>query len=129
MPTLYVHIKMFLVNYRHFVTVWLEWQHLVWNNQCKCFCVGRNTFSEICLYLDINNSGFEIFFVFSHIDRERRVKCFIVARCYVELFINSSIPKNLTPNNAVSPYTLEDVWLENDKLLSTAGYRSESSVT
>ena len=70
---------------------------------------------EICLYLDINNRGFEFFFLLADIERKKRVKCLIVAKCYIGLGYQF-IPKNLTPNKAASPYTLENVWLKNDKL-------------
>ena len=76
-------LRLFLVNHRHFFTVRLEWLHLVWNNQCKCSCVGRNIFSEICLYLDINNRWFEFFFLLGDIECEKWVKCLIIARSYV----------------------------------------------
>ena len=62
------------------------------NNQCNCYCVGGTFFSEICLDLDINNRGFEFFFLLADIERQKRVKCLIVARCYVGLgyqFINT----------------------------------------
>ena len=47
-------------------------------------CCG-NIFSEICLYLDINKREFEFFFLLADIEREKRVKCLVVARCYVGL--------------------------------------------
>ena len=72
------------------------------NSQYKCSCVGGNIFSAICLYLDINNRGFEFFF--------------LPAGVMFDWVINSSILKNLTPDKAASPYTLENFWLENDKL-------------
>ena len=43
--------------------------------------------------------------------------------------INSSIPKNLTPNKAASPYALENFKMENDNYESTAGYQSEFNIT
>ena len=64
----------------------------------------------------MNNRGFESFFLLANIKRAKRVKCLTVAMCYVGLVINSSIPKNLTPNKAASLYTLHNFWLENDKL-------------
>ena len=65
MSVVNMYIFKFLINYRHFVTIGFEWQHLIWNNQCKCCCVGGNIFSEICLYLNIDNRGFEVFFLIS----------------------------------------------------------------
>ena len=82
---IYAYVSRFLINHRHFVTVRLEWQHLAWNYQCKCSCVGGNIFYEICLYLDINNRGFEFFFLLADIECEKWEKCLIIARCYVRL--------------------------------------------
>ena len=79
-------------------------------------CVGGNIFSKICLYLDINNRGFEFFFLLADIEREKWVKWLVVARCYGGSVVNSSKPKNLTQNKAAPPYTLEHFWLENDRL-------------
>ena len=45
----------------------------------------REIFCEICFYLDINNRGFEFFILLADIKREKRVKCFIITRCYVAL--------------------------------------------
>ena len=38
------------------------------------------------------------------------------SRCYVRFGYQFIILKNLTPNKAASPYTLENFWLANDKL-------------
>ena len=81
----YEYVSRFLINHRHFVTVRLESQHLVWNNQCKCSCVGGNIFSEICFYLDINNRGFEFLFLLADMECEKWVKSYIIAKFYVGL--------------------------------------------
>ena len=64
----------------------------------------------------MDNRGFEFFFLLADIERQKRVKCLLVARCYVGLGYQFIQPKNLTPNKAASPYTLENFWLGNDKL-------------
>ena len=104
---IYVFVSRFIINHRHFVTIQLEWQHLVWNYQCKCSCVGGNIFSEICLYLDINNRWSEFFSLLADIECKNWVKCLTIARCYVGLGYQFIISENLTPNKAASPYTLE----------------------
>ena len=40
---------------------------------------------KFAFYLDINNRGFEFFFLLADIEREKRVKCLVVARYYVGL--------------------------------------------
>ena len=73
-------------------------------------------FSEICLYLDINNRGFESFFLLADIESEKRVKCLIVARCYVGLVYQFIDTKEFNSKQGCITIHPRKFWLENDKL-------------
>ena len=113
----YMSILRIFVNYR--LTFWLEWQHLVWNKQYKCSSVGGNIFSQICYYLDISNEAFELLFLLADVEREKRVKCVIVARCDGGLSYQFIRIKKFNSKQGcitIHPYNLENFWLENEKL-------------
>ena len=98
-------------------------------NQCICFCVGGNIFSEICIYLDINNRRFEFFFLLADIEREKLVKCLIVVRCYVGLGYQIIHTKEFNSKQGCITTNPRKFLVGERQIIINCGYRSEFSVT
>ena len=137
-----VHIRIRIKIYnksQNFAAVTLEWEHLLWNNQCKCTYVGRNIFSEIYFYLDIYNREFEILFLLADIEREKWVKYLIVARSYVGLgykFIHTKEFNSKQGCTTIHPRKFlvgerppRKFLVGERQIIINCGYRSEFNIT